>query len=843
MYKADFNAADQADRFIEYRRRLKENQNLRYRQRIFHKYNFHPPTNSIANSSIENNIDVHANDQHSHNETYQEKENAVVVPVDVEPMDAQSTDDDVELNEDSQSYVDPQSNEDSQPSEDGDHEDVFPNEEGDNTSEDHFLSQLVNFIHSANLNKTTTNSLLSLLRSKCSCNAGGIPKTIDALWKLLDIKFDFDTYYFCSMCFAELLKYDDVCPTCCSKGTVNSELCIFSLSNEIDRVVKSNIDLIRWYSIPENQLVADVVNGNRYKNNTSESCLSLMISTDGKPIVKSKNKQTSVWPILSFLVEIPPPVREHVNNTLLLGLWHSPVTPPCHLLLNRIVDNIKCLIATGINIVIKKKIMHFSIKIQLFSGDLPARAKVNQLSNHNGYYACSMCLFQGRRCLRPCGYHTLYRWVDFIQAPQKQRTQEHINICSKRLDHVNKNLFGVIGISPISSILSIPQQSTFDYFHLVLEVHFRYLLSEWYSMIKQNEKALKLIDQYLDGIKYPHTFNRKPGDFSKFNKWKASELRCFMIYIVLPLLFKLSLEVPNCVPNVLISHFLLLFIYIRTLRHFDKRDHIENMPPYIHVYLSYFSKLYNPCKELFSVHALIHLWQQAQEHGALAYHSLFAAESCLQIFEKLAHGSVILGHQMAYWWCIIRQLSSKHKQYSINLFNHHGIIYDNFIDLNLVKDYHQEFCLIFYETFSEFPNTSLRYHSRYQNSFILYHSLSYSRRQSSNSYTVCVNDKRNSLKSVIKYGECFFFFDMRNEPFMFFKRFTESKNLFSSFLKPIEYIPYWDIYINKYYQIVKHSSYELEIIPCSCIISKCISLKLDDDFSVFTPVEIETEHD
>ncbi|CAF1229297.1 unnamed protein product, partial [Rotaria sordida] len=128
-----------------------------------------------------------------------------------------------------------------------------------------------------------------------------------------------------------------------------------------------------------------------------------------------------------FEKEIPPPLRENVNNILLLGLWHSPVTPPCALLLNKIVDNIKLLIATGINVVIKDKIIHFSLNVQLFNGDLPARAKVNRMVNHNGFYACSRCLFEGERCLYPCRNHTIYKWEDFVRTAPRQRTQEHIN--------------------------------------------------------------------------------------------------------------------------------------------------------------------------------------------------------------------------------------------------------------------------------------------------------------------------------------------------------------------------------------------------------------------------------
>ena len=109
----------------------------------------------------------------------------------------------------------------------------------------------------------------------------------------------------------------------------------------------------------------------------------------------------------------------------------------------------------------------------MFNGDLPARAKVNQMVNHNGYYCCSVCLFKGRRCDPPCGYHTLYKWEDFIQTQPRQRSQEHINACAQRIDSTNKKIFGIIGVSPISSVISIPQQSVFDYFHLVFEIHFR----------------------------------------------------------------------------------------------------------------------------------------------------------------------------------------------------------------------------------------------------------------------------------------------------------------------------------------------------------------------------------
>ena len=63
---------------------------------------------------------------------------------------------------------------------------------------------------------------------------------------------------------------------------------------------------------------------------------------------------------MAFLVEIPHPLRERVNNIMLLGLWHSPVTPPASLLLSKIVSNIKLLKATGINMQVdNSKLVNF----------------------------------------------------------------------------------------------------------------------------------------------------------------------------------------------------------------------------------------------------------------------------------------------------------------------------------------------------------------------------------------------------------------------------------------------------------------------------------------------------
>lgn len=138
--------------------------------------------------------------------------------------------------------------------------------------------------------------------------------------------------------------------------------------------------------------------------------------------------------------------------------------------------------------------------------------------------------------------------------------------------------------------------------------------------MKNDRTAVHFVNQCLDNIQYPHTFNRKPKDIGSYEKWKASELRTCMLYIVLPIFIKLILNMKHSFPEVYLSHFIFLWIYVRTLRCYSNRNDIKHVSKYIHCYLYHFGRLYGTCRELYSTHALVHLWEQVQSHGGLAFH-------------------------------------------------------------------------------------------------------------------------------------------------------------------------------------------------------------------------------
>lgn len=113
------------------------------------------------------------------------------------------------------------------------------------------------------------------------------------------------------------------------------------------------------------------------------------------------------------------------------------------------------------------------MNVQLFNADLPARSKCNQFVGHNGYYACTRCLARGSRCGGSCGSHTVYTYSDLAAESPLPRNGKDIHVHANQAAAGKQKVMGLVGISPLSSIISIPFQSVFDYMHLVLEIHFR----------------------------------------------------------------------------------------------------------------------------------------------------------------------------------------------------------------------------------------------------------------------------------------------------------------------------------------------------------------------------------
>ncbi|CAF3349360.1 unnamed protein product [Rotaria sp. Silwood2] len=418
---------------------------------------------------------------------------------------------------------------------------------------------IAKYICKANLDKTKTNQLLSLL-SHVHNQDQLPPSSSNKLWKKLNIKLDYVKIQYCTNCMRELVPGS----SCgCSKlqQPVVSELIIFSAAHEISRV-------------------------------------------------------------LATIVEIPRPFRDNEQNTILLCLWHSSCGPTAEQLLDRIVNDLSLLLTTGIDIDIRGTgTIHFDLFIQGVCADGPGQSKITEMISHNGYYACRVCEFEGiyydsdRTCTYP--------WSVYVQENPRFRTRNRFESCLNEAEYLkntggkNINVFGIKGVSPLNRLLFIPTQAIYDYFHLCLEGHMKVLLKEWNDMHSgtniQTCEIIAQFDDFLCNIDYPHSIHRRVRCFRSFHDWKASQLRLFLIYLALPFLLFFN----HYFPPLLIYHFSLYAIYIRILCHFNEKKNVYDSRVFIETHLRRFSEFYPMSKQLLSTHCNTHLWQQVIRHGSL----------------------------------------------------------------------------------------------------------------------------------------------------------------------------------------------------------------------------------
>ncbi|CAM4965137.1 unnamed protein product [Rotaria socialis] len=476
------------------------------------------------------------------------------------------------------------------------------------------------YICQANLDKLKTNKLLTLL-TKLHDQYIAPPSSMNSLWKKLGVKFNYLTIRYCSNCGSELIE--SMCHCKSVNKLISSELIIFPIGQEITRVITNNYHMILQNKLTKFDNDNDVVRGEIYKQQSGRSPhpITLLLSSDGKPTIKSS--KCSFWPVLASIIEVPRPFRDYEQNLMLFCLWHSPRSPTADQLLGRVSKDLADLVKSGIDIEIHDLgWIHFDIFIQGVCADGPGQSKITQMVSHNGYFGCRICELEGR--YRSIDRTCTYPWSSFEHTCPSFRIKDRFERCLKEADRLkiignkNINVYGIKGVSPLNQLIFIPTQAIYDYFHLCLEGHMKVLLKEWndvhYGSSVQSRAIIEKFDSFFSSINYPHSIHRRIGNFRLFNDWKAAQLRLFLIYLGLPFLLFFC----NNFPPILVYHFSLYSIYIRTLCHFNERNHIYDVRPFIEAHLSRFPEFYKNAKELLSTHCNVHLWQQVIRHGSLS---------------------------------------------------------------------------------------------------------------------------------------------------------------------------------------------------------------------------------
>lgn len=342
-----------------------------------------------------------------------------------------------------------------------------------------------------------------------------------------------------------------------------------------------------------------------------DSKIEVMVGVDGLPLSKSSSSQ--FWPILAY-------IYPHSNYVFPVGIYHGNEKPhDSNDYLEKFIREAKDLTLNGLEL---ENIL-YKVSIRAFCCDAPARSFLLKIKGHSGFSSCTRCFQSGeylnnRTCFpyleRGCQSRTHDGYVAMVQK------QHHVRegITSNLIELPN---FDIVKCFPL------------DYMHLVLLGVMRKLIHLWIHSgplkVRLNGKKINDISRSLVGLKIyiPSEFSRKPRIIQDVSRWKATELRQFLLYTG-PVVLKNVLS-EECYDN-----FMSLNIAMIILLSKNQSNKIEYANKLLHYFVKSFQNIYGDHFVSYNIHGLLHLVNYYKQFGTLDSSSCFPFENHMKILKS-----------------------------------------------------------------------------------------------------------------------------------------------------------------------------------------------------------------
>lgn len=267
----------------------------------------------------------------------------------------------------------------------------------------------------------------------------------------------------------------------------------------------------------------------------------------------------------------------------------------------------------------------FKAKISCFICDAPARAYIKKIKLHSVYHNCERCEQRGE-------------YTDGkVTFPETE--------CSKRTDE----LFGALQYdnhqtdqSPLQDLgVELVTGMVLDSMHLVYHGVVRRILNCWKTgKGVQEPKVTKISSRQVDVISgklinlrhhIPREFARKPRSLFELDRWKASQLRQFLLYTGLVVL---KTEISDRLYEIFMCLSLPIFLLSseRLCEHYC--DYAQELLVF---FVEQCTEIYGPAFVVYNVHDLIHIADDVRNFGHLESISSFPFENFLGHMKKCVH--------------------------------------------------------------------------------------------------------------------------------------------------------------------------------------------------------------
>jgi len=233
--------------------------------------------------------------------------------------------------------------------------------------------------------------------------------------------------------------------------------------------------------------------------------------------------------------------------------------------------------------------------------DAPARAFIKSTKGHNSLNACDRC----------CALGTSVNNRTTFSSPGCFHAEKRTHDKFVNLEYLGSHQCGP---TPLSSVLSNCIEScVLDYMHLVCLGVVRRMINFWKSgdkIVRLSSGQILQISERLVALKdfIPSDFARKPRSLVELDRWKATELRMFLLYTG-PIVLK------GVLSQELYKHFLSLTVSISILLlgNAEKRRHLVHYAcQLLHHFVSNSDSMYGPTFLVYNVHNLLHISDDVQ---------------------------------------------------------------------------------------------------------------------------------------------------------------------------------------------------------------------------------------
>lgn len=333
----------------------------------------------------------------------------------------------------------------------------------------------------------------------------------------------------------------------------------------------------------------------------------LRINCDGIPLFRSSGKQ--FWPLL---VQFCANTQDNYSKPFPIGIFLGDSKP----------GNVEEYLKDFLNDMSELKSGYefkgakYLVTIQCFICDAPARQFLKCIKSHSGYNSCERCQQQGNYDGK----------ITFPELNSPLRTDSNFMLMEDSDHHK--------GASPLLSLdVGLVSQFVLDPMHLVYLGVMRKLFHLWLKgplPTRIGSQSKESISSKLIALSnhMPSEFNRKPRSLNELDRYKATELRAFLLYTGPVCLL-------NSVHENIYKNFLLLSVSIRMLSEALDPEDLQVAKKYLIAFITHFESLFGSKHVVYNIHNLCHLTDDVEKYGPIDGFSAFPFENYLGSLKRL----------------------------------------------------------------------------------------------------------------------------------------------------------------------------------------------------------------